>query len=175
MNKILCYSKDEEGRYLSVNETFLVTVQAENPQSVLGKTDIDLPWRDFSEHIMNNDKAVMQTGTNQIFFEQKISQGENQLFRSLKIPMIDSVTNQSSIHCLSIPVSDSCLIPLTNQQTLCLKYMGLGLTHKEIGETLRLSQKTVEHYLEAVKLKLSCKTRSEMIKQAIERGLIGQF
>ncbi len=40
----------------------------------------------------------------------------------------------------------------------------IGKTHMEIPGQ--------EHYLEAVKLKLNCQTRPELILQAIERGLV---
>ena len=75
----------------------------------------------------------------------------------------------------SLKINDISLIPITKQQTACLKYLAMGFTHKQIAQKMCLAQKTVEHYLNAVKLKLNCKTRAELISQAIERGLVGLF
>ena len=55
---------------------------------------------------------------------------------------------------------------LTDQQLECLFYLVKGKTIRKIGETMKLSHRTVEHYLEAVKSKLDCKTREELIEKA---------
>lgn len=55
---------------------------------------------------------------------------------------------------------------LTDQQLECLFHLVKGKTIRKIGETMKLSHRTVEHYLEAVKIKLSCKTREELIAKA---------
>jgi DNA-binding NarL/FixJ family response regulator len=96
-------------------------------------------------------------------------------FRSTKSPLIGNKGRILGVQCVSFPVSDQCLIPLTKQQMACLKELALGFTQKQMAKNLGLSQKTVEHYLDAVKNKLQCKTRSELIMQAIERGLVAVF
>lgn len=48
----------------------------------------------------------------------------------------------------------------------CLYYLAKGMTYKEIAFTLNLSQKTVEHYVENIKIKLNCNSRSDLIKLA---------
>jgi len=57
---------------------------------------------------------------------------------------------------------------LTKRQLDCLLYLVKGLTIKQIGCELMLSPKTVEHYLDAVKTKLNCHTRSELIEKAFQ-------
>lgn len=52
---------------------------------------------------------------------------------------------------------------LTQRQYDCLYYLARGMTIKEISHELKLSSRTVEHYLETVKNKLNCRTRSELI------------
>ena len=61
---------------------------------------------------------------------------------------------------------------LTDQQLECLFNQVKGKTIRKIGETMKLSHRTVEHYLEAVKIKLSCKTREELIEKAFQLPLI---
>jgi DNA-binding CsgD family transcriptional regulator len=53
---------------------------------------------------------------------------------------------------------------LTQRQYDCLYYLSRGMTIKRIAQELKLSARTVEHYLEHVKNKFSCSTRTEIIE-----------
>ena len=57
---------------------------------------------------------------------------------------------------------------LTDRQLDCLYYLVQGMTIRQIGEVMQLSARTVEHYLEAVKSKLQCKSRAELISAALK-------
>ena len=57
---------------------------------------------------------------------------------------------------------------LTSQQFKCLLHLVKGMTIKQIATELTLSPKTVEHYLDAVKIKLNCHSRSELIGAALK-------
>jgi DNA-binding CsgD family transcriptional regulator len=168
-----CYAKDKKGFYISMNQDFLDVSIIENASDVIGYTDEAMPWAYNATALMQNDARVIKTEKIQTYMERSIYQGKPHYFRSTKSPLIGRVGKILGVQCISIPVSDRCLIPLTKQQTACLKELALGFTHKQIGQTLGLAQKTVEHYLDATKLKLNCKTRAELVLQAIERGLIG--
>lgn len=61
---------------------------------------------------------------------------------------------------------------LTKRQMECLFYLVKGMTIKQIANTLHLSPKTVEHYLDAVKTKLNCDTRSQLIEKALQLNVI---
>lgn len=56
---------------------------------------------------------------------------------------------------------------LTNRQLQCLRLLINGQTAKQISEKLHLSIRTVEHYLEAIKHKLDCHSRAELIIKAV--------
>jgi DNA-binding NarL/FixJ family response regulator len=156
-----------------VNQDFLDVSLIDNANAVIGITDEAMPWAYNARALMQNDMQVVKSASTQIFMEQSIYQGKPHYFRSKKSPLLGRLGKIIGVQCISIPISDLCLVPLTKQQTACLRHLALGLTHKQIGQELGLSQKTVEHYLDSVKLKLSCKTRAELIRQAMERGLIG--
>jgi DNA-binding CsgD family transcriptional regulator len=170
-----CYAKDNKGLYISMNQDFLDVSCLSSANAVAGNTDEALPWGFNARTIMENDQLVIRSGQIKTFFEQSVYEGKPHLFRSRKSPLLGLSGKIIGVQCVSIPVSEKCRIPLTSQQTLCLKYLAIGFTHKQIGLKMGLSQKTVEHYLGAVKLKLNCKSRAELILQAIERGLIGIF
>lgn len=60
---------------------------------------------------------------------------------------------------------------LTQRETECLCYLVRGKTAKSIAQLLKLSPRTVEYYLDNIKNKLGCRTKSQLIEWAIEKGL----
>ena len=170
-----CYAKDNRGFYIFANQDFLNASLFTSAKEVLGYTDEALPWGDNAAVLMSNDMRVMKAEQTHIYMEHCVYKGKPHIFRSTKSPFVGHNGKILGVNCVSIPVSDLCLIPLTKQQTACLKHLALGMTHKHIAQTLGLAQKTVEHYLDAIKLKLNLKTRAELIMHAIERGLVGIF
>lgn len=61
---------------------------------------------------------------------------------------------------------------LSKRQLDCLYYYAKGMTINEIATTLSLSKRTVEHYLEAVKAKMNCTSRAEVIAKAERMELL---
>lgn len=61
---------------------------------------------------------------------------------------------------------------LTNRQIECLLYLVKGMTIKEISKEMNLAPKTIEHYLDAVKIKLNCHSRSSLIAKALTMSII---
>ena len=64
---------------------------------------------------------------------------------------------------------------LTKREKEVLKYVVLGYTAKRIGKTLHISFRTVEGYVDKLKLKLRCDTKSELIEKVIVCGLIAEL
>lgn len=54
------------------------------------------------------------------------------------------------------------LLKLSPRETECLALVHQNLTHQQIGDRLQLSPRTIEHYLESVKIKLDINTRAEL-------------
>jgi DNA-binding CsgD family transcriptional regulator len=65
--------------------------------------------------------------------------------------------------------NDDC-INLTPREEECLYYLIRGLSAKEIGRKLDLSNRTVEFYIAAIKDKLNCRKTSALIAKAIGIG-----
>jgi PAS domain S-box-containing protein len=59
-------------------------------------------------------------------------------------------------------------IHLTQREAQCLVCLAHGYSIKQIGKKLELSPRTVEAYLNRVKVKLKCNTKTELIAKAIE-------
>jgi DNA-binding CsgD family transcriptional regulator len=54
-------------------------------------------------------------------------------------------------------------VSFSPRQLQCLSLLYLGKTAKEIGQILELSFRTVEGYLDSIKIKLNCHTRKEVL------------
>ncbi len=61
---------------------------------------------------------------------------------------------------------------LTPREKEVLTYIAEGCTNREIAETLVISVKTVDRHRENIMQKLNLHSRIELVKYAIERGLI---
>lgn len=59
-------------------------------------------------------------------------------------------------------------IHLSRRETEVLTYLVRGKSARETGEILHLSQRTVESYLNALKLKLNCRKKSDLIEQILK-------
>ncbi|EKD54722.1 MAG: transcription regulator LuxR family protein [uncultured bacterium] len=61
---------------------------------------------------------------------------------------------------------------LSAREIECMFYLIRGKTMTQIATILRLSKRTVEYYLQNIKNKWSCHTKSDLIEKAIETGWI---
>lgn len=64
---------------------------------------------------------------------------------------------------------------LTKRESDVLKYVVLGYTAKNIAKLLNVSFRTVESYIDFLKLKLRCNSKGEVILVTIKSGLIHQL
>ncbi|MDF2627572.1 MAG: LuxR family transcriptional regulator [Symbiobacteriaceae bacterium] len=64
--------------------------------------------------------------------------------------------------------------PLTKQEQAILRLVAKGLTNREIGEILHLSDKTVRNYLSEFMHKHNLHNRAEAAAFAVQRGLVNE-
>jgi DNA-binding CsgD family transcriptional regulator len=57
---------------------------------------------------------------------------------------------------------------LTSRQSECLYYLIMGMSAKEIGETMSISKRTVEYHIAILKNKLHCRSKSSLIEQGLK-------
>ena len=62
---------------------------------------------------------------------------------------------------------------LSEREREVLRLIAEGRTYKEMAELLALSVKTIESYRERIKEKLGLNTRAELVRYALEKGLLG--
>ena len=75
-------------------------------------------------------------------------------------------------HSVSTDVESGVAEELTPREQEVLTYIAEGYTNREIAEALVISVKTVDRHLENIMQKLNLHSRVELVKYAIEKGLI---
>ncbi|MBL0941720.1 MAG: helix-turn-helix transcriptional regulator [Alphaproteobacteria bacterium] len=79
----------------------------------------------------------------------------------------DKSSSHTNIHAYHIPLSE--------REKDCLKCLILGMTAKEIARELSLSPRTIESYLENIKNKMCCYSKSQLIAKVIHEFTQIQF
>jgi len=180
------YWKDLQGDYLHVNQTFLTNSAMNSEQEVIGKKDRQLAWHVQAETIEKNDQSIFLSGKSHVLIEYiKCTPISGiKTFISHKSPIKDFKGHIIGLFGLSYLIEDNLVINgdthnnkfnLTQRQIDCLICLTQGMTQKQIGIKLNLSPKTVEHYIEAIKEKMNCRTRSELIKKGLQIPFIRNF
>lgn len=62
--------------------------------------------------------------------------------------------------------------PLSEREKEVLRLLALGYTNKQVGQRLFISARTVESHRAHIHAKLGCGSRPELVRFALERGLI---
>ncbi len=95
-----------------------------------------------------------------------ISQGNVFLYSTLAKFLMKDISDRSD------PTSPSVAEELTPREREVLTYIAEGYTNREIAEALSISIKTVDRHRENIMQKLNLHNRVELVKYAIEKGLI---
>lgn len=75
----------------------------------------------------------------------------------------------SSVYCLNTSYGE---IKLSVRQAQCLFYVLRGKTNKHIAKILQLSNRTIESYLDTLKIKMNCSNKAELIEKSIDLGFL---
>ncbi|CAG4888588.1 sensor domain-containing protein [Paraburkholderia gardini] len=83
--------KDRESRYLGCNMAFARDAGLAYPEQVIGKTDFDMPWREFAPHIRTIDEEVIASSVPKMNFEvDLVLDGVHRTTVTSKLPFTDS-------------------------------------------------------------------------------------
>ena len=95
-----------------------------------------------------------------------VSQGEVYLYPSLAKLLVRDFLGRSDA------ATESVVDVLTPREREVLTYIADGMTNREIAFELTISHKTVDRHRENIMRKLNLHSRVELVKYAIEKGLI---
>jgi DNA-binding CsgD family transcriptional regulator len=190
-------TKKLNGRYLGCSDSMAQMLGFDKGLDVVGCTDFDLCWAKSAKSFREHDNEVQLTEKPKISIETgQLVNGKATPAISYKLPLRLRSNKIGGIICIAIPLDSDELLSgmvndirintenttslnrfsldsivrkyaLTKRQTECLSYLARGMTIKEIAYQLQLSPRTVEHYLDAIKIKLNCHSRSQLIAKIL--------
>ncbi len=186
------YWKDAYGVYLGCNNTQAKATGFDQGVDIVGGTDLDIFPTEFAPIYRQNDLAVMHHEQPSIIIEPGVALNGPPIFGlsykttlrtcfSKKVAGVIGVTfvyqaneplNQLLLNFPGNHLSHVDEVQLSKRQLDCLYYLVKGLTMKKIADQLNLSPKTVEHYLDAIKMKLNCRSRSDLIAAGLQLSSI---
>ncbi|MGF6775761.1 sensor domain-containing protein [Paraburkholderia sp. GAS334] len=83
--------KDRESRYLGCNMAFARDAGLAYPEQVVGKTDFDMPWREFAPRMRKDDQEAIESGVPKMNFEfDMLLDGVHRTTVTSKLPFTDS-------------------------------------------------------------------------------------
>lgn len=163
--------KGLNGEYLDANKTKLDYFGFKKLDGLLGLTDFDLNMTEQqANHLRTNDKKIVSSAKANSFLERCTIQETTIHCISYKTPLRLGSNKIIGSTCAAFFLPDNTIVSkkyipiLSKQQNICLSLLAQGMTTKEIAKQMRLSPRTVDHYIETIKDKLNCNTRSKLIK-----------
>jgi PAS domain S-box-containing protein len=84
----LVWLKDEDSRFLAVNQPFAESSGQSSIEQIVGKSDFDLWPMDLAEHYLADDKAVLTSGRSKIVEEPVEVDGRRVWYETYKSPVV---------------------------------------------------------------------------------------
>lgn len=100
------YWLDRNNVYLGCNEEHAKTAGLQSRFDIVGKTNLDMPWRDEAEVLDNLNNLVMSSGEPQIQEESALINNVYRTYLSKKVPLRDSTNEIIGVLCISIEITD---------------------------------------------------------------------
>ncbi len=84
--------KSRDSVYLGCNRRFAEDAELKSAEEIVGKTDFDLPWKEYAELYRERDRKVVETGQPMLDYEQprSTSDGRTLCLRQSKLPLRDA-------------------------------------------------------------------------------------
>lgn len=183
--------KGLDGKFTSCSENVAELQGADSPQQIIGKSDSDLLWRDRAPLYAIEDQLAQAGRLVQNHQTQRTIRGVIQILVT-KSPLYDR--NERIVGTVGSSIDVTSLVwykkfghldeknrlllgptfsnqHLTPREVDTLRLILIGLPGSEIAKRLKLSKRTVESYIEAIKSKLQCRTKGDIVATCVQNGL----
>lgn len=195
--------KDLQSRFLYANPYCLNFLGYKNENCVIGRTDQDFLWSDFSELYQREERATI-AGENQVSLVPSLDlAGNDVLFFSTRELITDDKNNPLGILCQARQIKHKSSLELSNllfntmpkkekvkplyfsrlelvrsltqTEQECLFFLVRGHSAKMIADRLCRTKKTIEYHVENLKQKFHATSKFDLVTQAIHEGYLYQI
>ncbi len=171
-----------------------------NKKYFFQRSDDDLPWCQFADIYRNSDKVALSGKITHTFQPVQFNRHTSTIAKISRYPIIDKSnniiglvgdgyflhedqwttqviktlfkTNSKITAASALEVSDKYSdISFTKREIECLFFILRNKSAKEIGKFLQISSRTVEDYIEKIKIKTGAQSKNQIIDKALELKL----
>jgi DNA-binding CsgD family transcriptional regulator len=127
-------------------------------------------------HVIKENELVIKSGKAHQFFNKVVFKNTFALLVTIKTPTYDDDGKINGVFGISQIISEN-KIKQTNHKKMsererqCILHILKGKTANQIANIMGLSSRTVESYIENIKDKLGCTSKSTLIEKILELGL----
>ena len=188
------WAKDKNYRYIYCNENYAMAAGIDSPHQIIGKSDDQMPWRHLADFFKAGDYGVLQGNIRINAVEVSDTLNKVKDILVTENILLDSHGESIGVVGSFVDITGKQLIKkaghydafnkryylgeedfedtyLTGREIIVFKRILLGYSAQQIAQTLKISPKTIEGYMENIKNKLQAKSRGEIISTAIQFGL----
>lgn len=161
------YSTDKNHVIMGCNDTQATDIGLACEQEAIGKCVYDFYEKCDTDIFILSNEEILKTGVRKTFVETAnfFDIGKTVTYLSYKYPLTNAKGKIIGVMGMSVTVdqtpSNKC--NLSPQQKKCFQLLLKGFNSEEIAEQMRLSRRTIEHYIAHIKVKLKCKSMRELI------------
>ncbi len=193
--------KDLQGNYLACNNNLAEMMKLKSPKQIIGLSDYDLPDYSESNHIIHqkNDALALSGKTVQCIHQSSLPY-DGSFYNLIKKPLMNNKNEIAGLlyHCTLLIDSEFVTqlflsdkkryagqkeqayylsanenpFQLSERELECLFFTLRGSTAKQIAEQFGLSKRSIEYYLDNIKNKMGCTTKTELVCLGINSGYI---
>lgn len=192
--------KNADSTYVHMTDYTARLLGWNNRDDCIGKTDYDIPCEAvrFAKKFIVQDQKVIQSRKKMITLDmQQYKEGQKLLLTDRVylesdeiftqcIDVSDTIIYQNYVNLFQLDMrfsnksaavsyilnSDHCPFLLTEKQRNCLFLLIRGKTVKEVASIVKLSPRTVEDHIDAMKSKLHCFSKRELVEKSINEGFL---
>lgn len=191
------YLLDSVGATLKINNAGADICGFNSPEQAIGQSIFDVSTEGSAKNLLDNCESVLQHETVKLFDEFNVRlDGRALHFLSIKFPCYDVKHQLQGTLGLSIVIGEHPLanaivhltnlgllpentspnqsikldlgsVSLTPREQECLEYTIKGYTAKQIAKKLDISPRTVEEYLNQLKVKFNVVSKQDMIQKVL--------
>ncbi len=196
-NNLMIAYKRRDLSFFDCNAKFLNYAGIKDKTSVIGRNDYDLAWSKYANSYREHDEDALRGKIYTRLVPLENCKGETLLFINVKKPLLNKRGIAVGVISYAAEVKDEQWVKffnllaqadedskrnlatfdkqpicLSKRENECLLLLAKGRTAKAIAIQMGISFRTIEGYIERLKLKFNCSSKSALIDAAIHHGYI---